>query len=177
MDTFQIPKYKHVSTLNQYYFSFFHQHLGGVPNLYAMLAHSENALDTYWRLHNHKQSLTIPEKEIIGLIVSSINESGYCLETHIMIAKLNGFTDDMISEIRSGSAHFDSQYHALAQLIYSIVTTRGNPDERLFELFFEAGYTTESLVDAFIAIGDTVIANLLTCSMRVPSDSSSDKPD
>ena len=170
MNTFPLPQYANVSVQNQQYFNFFTQQLGSLPNLYAMLAHSNTGLDAYLRLHNHQQSLTIAEKEIIGLVVSSINQSGYCLETHTMIARLNGFTDSQIGEIKNGSALFNSRYHALAQLVYNISTTKGHPTNQLLHLFFEAGYTRESLVDTFLCIGDNIITNLLTCTMQVPSD-------
>jgi AhpD family alkylhydroperoxidase len=173
MNTFQLPKYPEVSPLNQQYFNFFVEHLGSLPNLYAMLAHSDNALDAYLRLHNHQLSLTIPEKEIIALIVSSVNESKYCLETHTMIARLNGFNEEEIMEIKNGSAKFDDRYHALAKLVYSIVITKGHPENKFMQIFFAVGYTKENLTDTFICVGDNVITNLLTCSMQVPSDFSS----
>jgi AhpD family alkylhydroperoxidase len=170
MNTFPIPGYTDVSDKNRKYFDFFNKQLGSLPNLYATLAHSDSALEAYWMFHNHSQSLTIPEKEIIGLVVGSINESSYCLETHSMIARLNGFSEEQIYEIKKGSAKFDKRYDAFADLVYSIVTTKGRPDEQQFLRFFEAGYTQESLVDILLCIGDSMITNLLTCSMRVPSD-------
>ncbi|KAA2243394.1 carboxymuconolactone decarboxylase family protein [Chitinophaga agrisoli] len=170
MKHFQIPGYADVSLQNRQYFDFYKKQLGSLPNLYAMLAHSDTGLDAYLRFHDHKQSLTIPEKEIIGLIVGTVNQSVYCLETHVMIARLNGFTDEEIREVKGGSARFNERYHALAQLVFNIMSTKGHPASTQLEVFFEAGYTNESLVDVMLCIGDNMITNLLSCTMQVPSD-------
>jgi AhpD family alkylhydroperoxidase len=66
-----------------------------------MLAHSGTALEAHPSFHNHLQSLTNLEKEIIGLVVGFINESAYCLETHTMMARLNGLIDKEIEEIKN----------------------------------------------------------------------------
>jgi AhpD family alkylhydroperoxidase len=167
---FPIPKYEDVSKENQQYFDFFKNQSGSLPNLYAMLAHSGTALNAYWKFHQHPQSLSIIEKEITGIVVASYNESAYCLETHVMIAKLNGLTDDQISEIIDGTALFNNRYDGLVRVVHAIVRSKGRPEESLLSRFFEAGYTTENLVDLFLCIADNTLTNLLTCSLKVPSD-------
>ncbi|HEY4196759.1 MAG TPA: hypothetical protein VGM63_14545, partial [Mucilaginibacter sp.] len=83
---FPIPQYDEVSAVNRKYFNFFEQKLGSIPNLYGMLAHSGGALDAYYQLHEHAQSLNVIERAVFGILVDSLNESVYCLETHKMIA-------------------------------------------------------------------------------------------
>jgi AhpD family alkylhydroperoxidase len=167
---FPIPQYNEVSSANRKYFDFFEQKLGSIPNLYGMLAHSGGALDAYYKLHEHAQSLNTIERAVIGILVASLNESAYCLETHKMIAKLNGLSDEEVNEIVDGTILFNERYNYLSRLVTEIVISKGKPREKTMQRFFNAGYTTENLVDVILCIADTTFTNLLTCSMNVPLD-------
>lgn len=170
MENFKIPTYNDVSSKNQEYFNFYHEKLGSLPNLYAMLAHSSTGLEAYLRFHTHKQSLSILEKEIIGIIVGAYNKSDYCLETHTMIGKLNGLSEEQIESLKNDGLPFDNKHNALVILVRSLVKTKGRPDQELVTQFFSSGYTKENFVDAVLSVGDNMITNLLSCSMQVPSD-------
>jgi AhpD family alkylhydroperoxidase len=144
--------------------------LGFVPNLYATIAYSGNALGNYLQFQNGKTSLTKKEKEVVNLVVSQVNGCEYCLAAHTAIGKMNGFTDEQILEIRSGSAAFNAKIDALAKLTKAITLTKGRIDEQYLEPFYAAGYTNESLVDVIAAIGDKVIMNYLHNLTQVPID-------
>ncbi|GAA0540229.1 carboxymuconolactone decarboxylase family protein [Chitinophaga japonensis] len=170
MKTFNVPTRETVSPANQALFDKLNKALGKVPNLYATMALSENALGTYLTLQGSKSSLKAKEKEVINLVVSQVNECAYCLSAHTAIAKLNGFTDEQILEIRSGAAAFDSKLNALAALTKSFVEHKGKPDAALVDDFFAAGYNNENLVDAIVVIGDKIITNYLHGVTQVPVD-------
>ena len=167
---FPILPYDEVSKVNRKYFDFFNQKLGSIPNLYGMLAHSEGALDAYYKLHEHPQSLNTIERAIIGMLVASLNESVYCLETHKMIAKLNGLSDAEINEVLDGTILFNERYNYLSKLVTEMVIFKGKPREKSMQLFLNNGYTTENLIDVILCIADTTFTNFLTCSMNVPLD-------
>jgi AhpD family alkylhydroperoxidase len=141
-----------------------------VPNLYAALAYSKNALGTYLALQSAKTSLRAKEKEIINLVVSQVNACDYCLAAHTAIAKLNGFTDSQILEIRAGEVSFDPKFNALAAFVKSASGNHGKPSQQVLENFFAAGYTEENLVDTIMMIGDKTITNYLYKSIQVPID-------
>ncbi|MGF7232381.1 carboxymuconolactone decarboxylase family protein, partial [Arachidicoccus sp.] len=164
MRHFPIPQYHEVSAANRKYFDFFRQKLGSVPNLYSMLARSESALDAYYKLHEHAQSLNTIERAVIGILVASLNESVYCLETHKMIARLNRLSEEEVNEIVDGTILFNERCHHLSRLVTEIVISKGKPREKTLQRFFDAGYTTENLVDVILCIADTTFTNLLTCS-------------
>lgn len=170
MKTFTVPAKATVSSANQDLFDKLTKGLGKVPNLYATMAYSENALGTYLALQNAKSSLKAKEKEVVNLVVSQVNECDYCLAAHTYIGKLNGFTDEQILEIRSGAASFDSKLDALAGLVKSMVERRGKADAALVDNFFAAGYTNENLVDVIVLAGDKTITNYLHGITRVPVD-------
>jgi len=170
MKTFNVPTREEVSPANQVLFDNLKKGIGKVPNLYATLAHSEHALGTYLTLQSGKTSLRAKEKEVVNLVVSQVNECDYCLAAHTYIAKLNGFADEQIIEIRKGGASFDPKLDALARLVKSAVENRSKPDAATVDQFFAVGYTNENLVDTVVLIGDKMITNYLHGITHVPVD-------
>jgi hypothetical protein len=87
-----------------------------------------------------------------------------------MIARLNGFSEEQVLDIRSGAAPFNLKYNALAGLVKSFVENFGKPSAGLVEKFFSSGYTKENLVDTIVLIGDKIITNYLHGVTKVPID-------
>jgi uncharacterized peroxidase-related enzyme len=170
MTTITVPTRDDVSPANQGIFDALKKQLGFVPNLYATLAHSENALGSYLALQSAKSSINAKSREVVNLVVSQVNACEYCLAAHTALGKMNGFTDAQILEIRSGRASFDTKLDALARLTRSIAENRGHADEALVAAFFAAGWTTENLVDAIVTIGDKTVTNYLHATTKVPVD-------
>jgi AhpD family alkylhydroperoxidase len=170
MKTFTVPARENVTEANQAIFDTLKKTIGKVPNLYATMAYSKNALGTYLNLQGAPSSLTSKEKEIVNLVTSQVNDCEYCLAAHTTIGKMNGFTDDQILEIRSGAVSFDAKYNALAALVKSFVENAGKVSAEAVNNFFEAGYTNETLVDTIVLIGDKTITNYLHAVTKVPVD-------
>lgn len=63
MKTFNVPTREEVSPANQVLFDNLKKGIGKVPNLYATMAHSENALGAYLTLQSGKTSLKAKEKK------------------------------------------------------------------------------------------------------------------
>lgn len=167
---FSVPHREEVSSGNQQLFDQIKKTLGKVPNLYATLAYSENALGAYLQLQSRPTSLTATENEVVNLVVSQVNNCVYCLSAHTIIASHAGFSEGEILEIRAASVSFDKKLDALAKLTKGITEQRGKIDTELLNAFFEAGYTRENLVDTIVLIGDKTITNLLHSVTKVPVD-------
>jgi len=170
MKTIAVPTREQVSPANQGVFDNLAKNIGHVPNLFAVYAHSENALGTYLALSGSKTSLKAKEKEVVNLGVSQVNDCAYCLAAHTAISKMQGFTDEQIIELRRGSASFDSKLDALAKLTKSIAENKGHADEQLVENFFSAGYNEGSLIDVVVAVGDKTITNYIYALTKIPVD-------
>jgi len=170
MKTISVPTRDQVTPANQALFDNLTKAIGSVPNLYAVYAHSENALGTYLALSSAKTSLRAKEKEVVNLVVSQVNECSYCLSAHTAIAKLQGFTDEQILEIRRAAISFDSKLDALAKLAKSITERKGHADPKLVEAFFVAGYNEGSLIDVVMVVGDKTITNYIYALTEVPID-------
>lgn len=170
MTNFEVPAKDNVTVKNQQIFEKLDSALGKVPNLYAMLAYSENALHTYMNLENSPTSLSKREAEVVNLAVSEVNNCPYCLSAHTVFSKLNGFTDEEVEQIRQGSAPFDEKLDILAKLSYHLTKDRGHIDPNLTDQFLRAGYTKENLMDVIILVGDRTISNILHAVTKAPID-------
>lgn len=170
MQTFNVPTREDVTTGNQVIFDKLKTSLGFVPNLYAVIAYSEHALDNYLHFQNGKTSLSKKEKEVVNLIVSQVNDCRYCLSAHTAISKLNGFSEDQILELRRGSASFSSELDALVKLAGEIAAAKGRPSEKTLSTFFSAGFTNENLIDVVSLIGEKTIMNYIHNITQVPVD-------
>jgi AhpD family alkylhydroperoxidase len=155
-----IPHEGEMSDKNRSFLEYFDKRLGSTPNLLKAMMHSENALSTYYPFHTRKTSLSKREVEAITLTVSQHNRAMYCLSAHTMIAKLNGFSDEEILELRRGTASFDSRLNALVKLAAHMAGQAGQVDSAILHDFFGEGYTREQLMDMLQVIGDAFITNI-----------------
>jgi uncharacterized peroxidase-related enzyme len=170
MKTFTVPTAATVTPANQAIFEQLKSGLGMVPNLYATMAYSPNALGTYLTLQNAKSSLSPKEREVINLVVSQVNECEYCLAAHTAIGAMVGFKPEQIIELRKGGASFDAKLDALAKLTKSAAINHGHATQDTIDAFFAAGYTEGNLVDSVVVIGDKIITNYLHALTKVPVD-------
>jgi len=170
MTTFQVPTREEVSEGNQAIFDTLESKLGFVPNLYAVLGKSDNALGSFLTFSGAETSFSNREKEVIDLAVSNVNNCSYCQAAHTAIAKMNGFTDEQTVELRQGKASWDSKLDALAKISKAIAINRGIVDAPTFEAFYQAGYTEVNLVDLVTAVGAITVTNLLHNLTEVPVD-------
>jgi uncharacterized peroxidase-related enzyme len=158
---FTVPTRDEVSQANQGIFDNLNKGLGFVPNLYAYYAKNETALGDYLTLQNRKGTLKTKEREVINLITSQVNGCVYCQSAHTVLGKMNGFTEEQILELRSGSASFDTKLDALVRFTKSVVENRGRASSKVKDDFFAAGYTEANMIDVVIVIGDKIISNYL----------------
>ncbi|KIX21520.1 alkylhydroperoxidase [Flavobacterium sp. 316] len=170
MSNFSVPTRDQVSESNQAIFDNLQKAVGFVPNIYAAMAHSKNALGSYLQFSGSETSLSKKEKEVVDLAVSQLNGCRYCQSAHTAIGKMNGFTDDQIIELRKGTASWDNKTSVLAQTSKLIADKRGKISNEELETFFNAGFTKENLVDLIVAIGSITITNLFHNVTDVPID-------
>lgn len=170
MRTFTVPTREQVSDKNKAIFDNLKQKVGMVPNLYAIMAYSDNALGNYLTFQVGKTSFSGKEKEAVNLIVSQVNNCIYCQSAHTYLGKLNGFTDEQTIEIRKGGASFDGKLDALVKLAKNVTENRGKVDSALVDNFFAAGYNNGSLIDLIMLVGDKSIMNYLHNLTEIPVD-------
>jgi uncharacterized peroxidase-related enzyme len=169
MKTFSVPSRAEVSPLNQEIFDNLQKALGFVPNLYATIAYSENGLSRFLAYQNAKTSLSNKEKEAVNLIVSQVNNCVYCQSAHLVLGKMNGFTEEQLLEIRFGKSS-NEKLNALVQLAEDITKNKGKANNENVDQFFLQGYTNENLVDLILQISDKTAMNYLHNLTQIPVD-------
>jgi len=142
---FNVPTREQVAPANQVIFDNLTKALGFVPNLYATIAYSDNGLSRFMEYQSAKTSLSNKEKEAVNLIVSQVNGCIYCQSAHLVLGKINGFTDEQLLDIRKGNSN-DAKLNSLVQLAADITKNRGNANGENVDAFFTQGYTKENLV-------------------------------
>lgn len=166
---FNVPTREQVGVANQEIFDNLTKALGFVPNLYATIAYSDNGLTRYLAYQNAKTTLTNKEKEAVNLIVSQVNGCIYCQSAHLVLGKMNGFTDEQLLDIRKAKSE-DAKLNTLVQLASDITKNRGNANSENVDAFFAQGYTKENLVDLILQVSDKTAMNYLHNLTKVPVD-------
>lgn len=135
---------------------------GMVPNLYAVAANSENALESYLAFSDAQQnsSLSKEEREVVYLAASETNGCHYCTSAHSMKAEMLGFQEEEILEIREGS-HPDPKIDALIKITNEIVNNAGNAESEIVSEFYNAGYDSRALIDIIALITEVTFTNYL----------------
>ena len=160
MKTFTVPTRDQVVPANQAIFDNLQKALGFVPNLYATIAYSDHGLARFLAYQNAKTSLSNKEKEAVNLVVSQVNGCIYCQSAHLVLGKMNGFTDEQLLDIRKEKSA-DAKLNALVRLAGDITRNRGNASPSNVNDFFAQGYTDENLVDLILQVSDKTVMNYL----------------
>ena len=171
MRTFQVPTREQVTPAVQGVFDHMQRAFGMVPNLYATIGYSENALTSYLAFQNAQAqgSFSAKERDAVFLAVSEVNGCEYCQAAHTAIGKMNGFSDEDTVQLRAGT-HADARLSTIARLAASITKNHGRPEASLLEDFFALGYDEKGLVDLVALVADKTFANYLHNITQIPVD-------
>ena len=169
MKTFTVPTRDQVVPANQAIFDNLQKALGFVPNLYAAIAYSDHGLARFLAYQNAKTSLSNKEKEAVNLVVSQVNGCIYCQSAHLVLGKMNGFTDEQLLDIRKEKSA-EVKLNALVRLAADITRNRGNASPSNVNDFFAQGYTDENLVDLILQVSDKTAMNYLHNLTKIPVD-------
>ena len=134
--------------------------LGKVPNMFATLAHSPAALQTYFRVSDTlaEGRFSAKQRELIALAVGEANACGYCLAAHTAIGGLVGLKPDEIESARDGR-HPDARDAALVQLAARIVETRGNLTSAEVAQFKARGLTDADILETIAVVALNIFTN------------------
>lgn len=142
-----------------------------VPNIYATLGYSSNALESYLAYNKKAGSYSFNKKEIevIKLAVSEVNQCLYCLAAHTAIAKINGFTEEDTQRFRAGKAK-DQRYNILANTAKEIALQRGKISDSVRIKFFNNGFNHADFVELISVVNSVTFTNYLHNATGVPID-------
>lgn len=135
---------------------------GFVPNLFAKLAESPQALDGYLALNGllEQTSLSDTERQVALIAISVENRCEFCVSVHSFLAKNQAKVDPaVVAALRDGKALPDEKLNALARFVRHVVRERGWVDEAELERFLDAGYTRRQVLDVVLANALKTLSN------------------
>lgn len=162
MSEFTVPTRDGVDAATGALFDEVEKNVGFLPNLYAFIGHSRNALRSYLTFQKEqvRGTFNAREREAIYLAVSEANGCRYCQAAHTAIGRLSGFTDEDARQLRAGT-HDAPRLRAIAALASEVTHTRGRPSAQTLAAFFAQGFDQGALVDLVALVADKTMANYL----------------
>lgn len=145
---------------------------GFVPNLYRVLAHAPNALDTYLAVSETFQrgTLSATERNVVLLTASRVNGCRYCVAVHSAVGDMQRDDPAVIAAIRDGAPIGDARLQALRHLTERLVEARGRVDEAEIADFVEAGFRPEQVLEVLVGITLKTLSNYTNHLAETPLD-------
>ncbi len=171
MKTITVPTREQVDSKSQQIFDNLKKNLGMVPNMYATIGYSSDALENYLNYSGKAGKSTFNTKEIeaIKLAVAEANGCEYCTSAHTAIAKMNGFTEEETLKLRAGVIE-DERLSVLSQLGREIALNRGKVDDSYLENFYAQGFDEKALIDLIAVVIDISFTNYVHNLTHIPVD-------
>jgi AhpD family alkylhydroperoxidase len=166
-----VPTKEQVNTESRAIFNQLEGQLGFLPNIYATIGYSSNALSSFLAFSGAAGKGTFSTKEIeaIKLAVSDSNNCAYCKSAHTAIAKMNGFSEDEILHLRKATIE-DEKLNSLTSLAREISENAGHISAESRQKFFDTGYDEKALIDFAAVVTAVTFTNYIHGITQVPVD-------
>ena len=171
LTTIAVPTKEQVSTESQAIFDQLKSKLGMVPNLYATIGYSSNALSSFLAFSGSAGQGVFSNKEIeaIKLAVAEANNCDYCKAAHTAIAKMNGFTEEETVQLRNATIA-DEKLNVLTNLAKGVALNAGHVGDDIKEKFFALGYDESALIEFVSVVVSITFTNYVHAITKVPVD-------
>lgn len=150
------------------------QQMKMIPNMYAFMANSPGALETYrdgYRRFREGSGFTPAEQEVVFLAISVENGCEYCVAAHSRIADTTSRVPRAVTEAIRGRAEIpDPKLRALADFTRAMLLKRGRPSPEDVRAFLEAGYDERQVLEIVLAIAVKTISNYTNHLFDTPVD-------
>lgn len=147
--------------------------LGTIPNLFGVLAGSPVALGAYTaldRLQSESEAFDATERQVLFMTVSFENECDYCMAAHSTLATMQRVPAEVITALRDGSALPTPRLEALRSFTRAALHTQGRPSEPELQAFFDAGYSSQHVLEVIVGIAFKTISNYTNHIADTPLD-------
>lgn len=177
MPAFKVPSRDEVAPDAQPIFDQFQQSMGKMPNLYATIGYSANALATYTQYVKGqvKNSFHARDREGVYLIVSQLNGCEYCLASHTASAIKAGWKEEDTLQVRAGT-HPEKKWQVIYGIVRSAIENKGAVGDSLLSDFSGLGFNEGALIDLFVLINVMSFTNYIYRLTQIPIDFPAAKP-
>lgn len=135
------------------------QKLGGVPNMFRIMANSPAVLEAYLSFNASlgTGSLDAKLREQIALTVAEANICNYCLSAHTALGKLAGLTTEQLEAARTGNA--DDKSAVALRFARAIVRNRGSVDSKELAAVRSAGFGDGEIAEIIAVVAVNIFTN------------------
>lgn len=174
---FKVPSYDEVSDQAKTVFDQYIKAMGKMPNLYATIGYSGNALSSYQAFVQAQARGTFhgKDREAIYLIVSKFNGCEYCQASHTPSAVKFGWKEEETILLRAGKFP-EKKWQVLYRVIESVIENKGEVSNELMQQFFALGYNEAALMDLMALIIAMTFTNYVYRMTKIPIDFPLAKP-
>lgn len=147
--------------------------LGVVPNFFALISQSPDALKAIADMHaTIGKSLGHQTRERIHIMTAEVNGCSYCLTAHTYLAgKLNGLTPEDMELNRDGHST-DPKADVALQFAQKVAKSRGHIENADVEAVRAAGFSDAQIVDIVAETAFSFITNLFNNTFETDLDAS-----
>jgi hypothetical protein len=128
-------------------------------NLHAQMAHSPAVLTAYTSLRAVLAEHTTFDPKV-GAALTLATAAGvgnrYMIRIASRLAQMNGWSEEQVTALRTGTPTSDSKIDALTALVREAAANSGNVTDATWKAAQQAGWSDEQLTDAFAYVGATV---------------------
>ena len=133
--------------------------MGRTANLHAQMAHSPAVLTAYASLRAVLAEHTTFEPSVgaaLTLAAAAGVGNSYMIRIASRLAQMNGWTEEQVSALTTGTSTSDVKIDVLAGLVREAAANSGNVTDTTWKAAQQAGWSDEQLTDAFAYLGATV---------------------
>jgi uncharacterized peroxidase-related enzyme len=144
--------------------------LGVIPNFFAMIAESPDALKAIADMHaTLGKSLGHKTRERLHIMTAEVNGCNYCLSAHSYLGAQLQLTKEEMELNREGHSS-DPQVDAAMKFGYKIAKSRGHIEDADVEAVRAAGFTDAQIVDIVAETAFSFITNLFNNTFKTDLD-------
>lgn len=167
-----IPSKEAAPTKSQPILANYEKVLGVIPNFFAMISQSPDALKAIADMHAVLgKSLGHKTRERIHVMTAEVNGCNYCLSAHTYLGgKLQGLTKEDMELNRDGHST-DPEADAALQFAYKVAKNRGHITDADVEAVRAAGFTEAQIVDIVAETAFSFITNIFNNTFKTEIDS------
>ncbi|MEM9107272.1 MAG: carboxymuconolactone decarboxylase family protein [Pseudomonadota bacterium] len=145
--------------------------MGFLPNLYAMLAESDAALEAYFSLSSlvSKIGFSPAEQQLILLAASVENACTYCVAAHSSGGRMAKLDKEVIEAVRTGQPIADARLEALRRFTEALVIKRGHARPEM-DAFLAAGFSKQNALEVVMCVSMKTLSNYSNHLMGIPLD-------
>jgi uncharacterized peroxidase-related enzyme len=148
------------------------QKIGFIPNVFATIAESPEALEGFVALNGvfGESSLNPEEQQIVLLATSTENNCVYCVAGHTAFAHQIGMPEENIEAMRDMRPLEDEKLQALNNVVRQMVRNRGRVSEGDIRQFMAVGYTRQQFFEVVIGVCVKTFSNYVSIGLNLTLD-------